>query len=192
MNSLEMDTTAEEYVKSETRVIDVSDEPSPKLMLALAAVVFSTAAVIGPTPLSTKNDFRETTASIFIESKATLNELHRDRVENKAIKRIREIGLYSKNWDGTGAIPPTVQAINDAENFLRALLGMEVPTPHISLAADGEINFLWKLKDITLDLGFYGDQTYSYYGKDNDGKEYVEDGAFIGDFLPEEMVNLLR
>jgi hypothetical protein len=192
MASLEMNPTAEEYVTSETMSNDVFDEPSPKYMLALAAAVFSTATVIGPDPLSTKNNFRETTTPIFIESKATLNELYRDRVDNKAFKRIRELGLYSENWDGTGAIPPTGQAINDAESFLRVLLGREVTIPHISLAADGEINFLWNLKEIRLDLGFYGDQTYSYYGKGKDGKEYLEDEVAIANSLPEEMVNLLR
>ncbi len=191
MTTLEINPTSEEYVGSAVMSNDIFDEPSQKMRLALAVLVLSTATAVGPNPLSGKNNFHETTSN-FIENQATLNELHRNRPDNKAFKRIRELGLYSENWDGTGAIPPTIQAINDAERFLRALLGREVTPPHISLATDGEINFLWKLKDIILDLGFYGDNTYSYYGKDKDGKEYIEDEAFISDSLPGEIVTLLR
>ena len=42
-----------------------------------------------------------------------------------------------------------------------------VPIPHISLATDGEINFFWNLVNFRLDLGFFGDGTYSYYGENN-------------------------
>ncbi len=192
MVAVEINPTSEEYVKPETIIRQaIDDESSTKGMLPLAAFILSTAAIASPNPLSTKNNVPETTP-VYIESEATLNELHGDRPDNKAIKRIRELGLYSENWDGAGAIPPTSQAINEAEIFLRTLLVRDVTPPHISLAADGEINFLWKLNDIRFDLGFYGDQTYSYYGKDKDGNEYMEDQVSIVSSLPEEIVNLFR
>lgn len=194
MVAVESNPTSEEYVKPETIIgLPIDDEPNSKSMLTLAAFVLSTAAIVGPNPLSTKNNVLELeTTPVYIESEATLNELHGDRQDNKAIQRIRELGLYNENWDGVGGIPPTSQAINEAEQFLRALLGRNIMLPHISLAADGEINFLWKLNDIRFDLGFYGDQTYSYYGKDKDGNEYMEDEASILSALPEKIVNLFR
>ena len=69
---------------------------------------------------------------------------------------------------------PTNQAYKDAILFLKVL-----PTgsllPSIGFADDGEVNFSWKQNGIHIDLGFYGDGTYSYFAKDSEGNKYYGD-----------------
>ncbi len=58
----------------------------------------------------------------------------------------------------------------EAEAFARLLPLDKIYAPHISLAGDGEITFLWILPNFRLDLGFFGvDGTYAYYGKTLEG-----------------------
>ena len=65
-------------------------------------------------------------------------------------------------------------AIEDAKEFMLHL-PIKAKKPIVSLANDGEINFLWMLPDFRLDLGMYGDGSYSYYGKTANGKEFISD-----------------
>jgi len=83
--------------------------------------------------------------------------------------------------------------VNDAEQFVGSFLHDEgIEKPIISLAADGEIAFLWALPDFRLDLGFYGDGTYSYYGRSSTGKDFMSDEEPIDTPLPEEVLKLIR
>ena len=68
----------------------------------------------------------------------------------------------------------------------------DVHAPYISLATDGEINFLWMLPHLRLDLGFYGDGTYSYYGKTAVGDGFLVDDASVCTPLPEQLLQLIR
>lgn len=82
-------------------------------------------------------------------------------------------------------------AIADAKKFIDKLPIEKVISPHISLASDGEVNFLWALEKFRLDLGFYGDGNYSYYGHTRAGKEFFEDARSISDSLPDEIITLI-
>ena len=66
-----------------------------------------------------------------------------------------------------------------------------VKEPFITLASDGEINFLWILPNFRLDLGIYGDGSYSYYGKTSGGEEFIADETPIDENLPEEILALI-
>ena len=137
---------------------------------------------------------------ISIESKQeTVESVSGDRVldinrqDLALLAKIREKALYPDNWDGNGAIAVDKKTINDAESFIRDLLRDRIIySPIISLAADGEINFLWVLEDFRFDLGFYGDQTFSYYGKASSGQEFISDEMDISEGLPEAIVNFIR
>lgn len=119
--------------------------------------------------------------------------LNPDRADLKLIGRIRELGTYADGWDGAEGQAPSGSAVNDAERFGRSLLQDEtIEKPIVSLASDGEIAFLWTLPDLRLDLGFYGDGTYSYYGRSSSGKEFMSDSESIGTPLPEELLALIR
>lgn len=90
-----------------------------------------------------------------------------------------------------GAVPPDPQALQDARAFVLSLPNGLVHLPDIGLADDGEVNFLWKDAGIHVDLGFYGSGTFSYYARDDKGKEYLEDECRVAHGLPSDLIALL-
>lgn len=115
--------------------------------------------------------------------------LDSNRQDLSLIAKIREKSIYPDNWDGNGAKKVNKETINDAENFIRTLLENNlIHSPIISLATDGEINFLWILDNFRFDLGFYGDKTFSYYGKTSEGEEFMSDETDIIDGLPDSIL----
>ena len=90
-----------------------------------------------------------------------------------------------------GAVPPCPQAIRDARTFILNLPRVLTDLPDIGLADDGEVNFLWKGAGLHIDLGFYGSGTFSYYARDEDGKEYLADECRVSDGLPSDLTALL-
>ncbi len=86
-------------------------------------------------------------------------------------------------------------AVNDAEVFIEKLFyyNPSIAIPIVSLANDGEVNFFWKTKNLKLDLGFYGDKTYSYYAKNPKLSNEVAYGDDISNekTLPEAIIKLL-
>lgn len=86
---------------------------------------------------------------------------------------------------------PFFAAFDDAWQFTNRLPENLKESPHISLADDGEVNFAWSGGAIYIDLGFYGDGTFSYYGRDCDGRESFGDDIPVTSPLPEELVSLL-
>ncbi|MCI0562740.1 MAG: hypothetical protein MN733_30025 [Nitrososphaera sp.] len=133
------------------------------------------------------------TARSFISPFGKDQILNRERSDLKLIARIRELGTYADGWDGAEGRSPSRSAVNDAEHFARSFLQKEeLKKPIISLAADGEIAFLWALPSVRLDLGFYGDGTYSYYGRSSSGEEFMsDDGESIHTPLPEKLMELI-
>ena len=86
---------------------------------------------------------------------------------------------------------PTKAAFENAWEFTARLPLSLREFPHISLADDGEVNFAWSGGVVYIDLGFYGDGTFSYYGRDSDGTESFGDDIPVTSPLPEELVSLL-
>ena len=91
-----------------------------------------------------------------------------------AIQRIEDIRrsrskLQFDEW-------PNSRAFFDAIRFAKSLRGMDL-LPTISVADDGELNFLWDSGTLHVDLGFYGDGSYSYYARDAEGKEFFGDNV---------------
>ena len=86
---------------------------------------------------------------------------------------------------------PSPQAWRDARTFVLNLPKSLVHLPNIGLAADGEINFLWKQGGLHIDLGLYGSGTFSYYARDESGREYFENARSAVDGLPSEVASLV-
>ena len=90
--------------------------------------------------------------------------------------------------DRLGVTPPCPDAINAALRFVD-LLPVDSPTPHVSVADDGEINFFRRSHGVYVDVGFFGDGQIHYYarvedlGIDVDGSE-----LFSGRSLPRDLV----
>jgi hypothetical protein len=106
--------------------------------------------------------------------------------------RIDDLGKYEDGWDGAEGKAPSKKAVNESKRFAELLTSESIQLPQISLATDGEINFFWHLPGILLDLGFFGDGTYSYYGKCDNGKEFLEDDRAYDKILPKEIIDLLK
>ena len=132
------------------------------------------------------------TAQVFIESGAKEQCLDASRTDTQMLTRIRQLGIYPHGWDGADGKAPSQAAVRDAECFTRILVHDEIYAPSISLATDGEINFFWMLPHFRLDLGFYGDGTYSYYGTTTDGDEFLADEVAVSTPLPAQILQLIR
>ncbi|WP_394754371.1 hypothetical protein [Crenothrix sp.] len=152
-----------------------------------AIAITTTLSIIVNPSISSK----PVTARPYVHAKAKDQHLNTDRVDLKMIARIRDIGMYSNGWDGSNGKAASNAAINEAEMFVRQL-SLNTKEPIITLAADGEINFLWVFSDFRLDLGIYGDNSYSYYGKKSDGKEFLADEKLINEKLPTEILALIN
>lgn len=87
---------------------------------------------------------------------------------------------------------PQDSAFRDASEFVRNWNVEPLYMPDIGIADDGEVNFAWDQRGIYLDLGFYGDGTYSYYGKSRDGKEFLEDDLAPSDGLTSELRRIIN
>ena len=107
------------------------------------------------------------------------------------INSIERIKQYTKDWDDYNAEPATEYTINNALKFIDILPNNMNCKPIISLAGEGEICFIWKAEEYKLDLGFYGDGTYSYYGKDYSNNKELFDDDIIVDCISDEILQLI-
>ena len=70
--------------------------------------------------------------------------------------------------------------------------GKKYHKPHVTYREEkGEIDFRWDLETIKLDLGFYGDGTYSYYAVLADGQEFFGDDIDVSQELPLEILRAI-
>jgi hypothetical protein len=107
------------------------------------------------------------------------------------LERLAELRWLPEEQRWPGADWPVEEAFFDAAKFTE---WMPVPlkaAPHISLADDGEVNFAWSRDGMRIDLGFYGTGTYSFYARDEDGKEWFGDDVEVISPIPYELRVLL-
>lgn len=71
------------------------------------------------------------------------------------LTRLRDFALLRNNWDGQGSLPPKVEALYGAKDFLFELVENHIPRPHITPADDGAITFEWTGIDISLTIDIY-------------------------------------
>lgn len=88
------------------------------------------------------------------------------------------------------AIWPDVRAFADAKTFICRLPLNRIPPPEISLADDGEVNFLWQSDGVHVDLGFYGTGTFSYFAHGKDGRRIHGADVRVSEGVPREIVTL--
>lgn len=84
---------------------------------------------------------------------------------NQIIYEIRTIARFNDAWHGPHSVAAAQKAIDDAERFARELTWSQKNRPKVALAEDGELNLFWKSEEIYLDVGFFGDGTYSFFGQ---------------------------
>jgi hypothetical protein len=131
--------------------------------------------------------------SVISDTNKDVLESKIEREKSKIISRIKKLQKYQQGWyDGIEGIPASEQTIQDALIFANNLDFNKIHIPYISLARDGEISFWWDLKTIKLGLSFYGDGTYSYYAKLENGKEFFGDDEDSILTLPLEILEKLK
>ena len=107
------------------------------------------------------------------------------------LERLTELRSLPETDRWPDAEWPNKVAFQDAAKFTELLPVPIKAPPHISLADDGEINFAWSHKGTRIDLGFYGTNTFSFYARDENGKEWFGDDKPVASPLPVELKNLL-
>lgn len=112
----------------------------------------------------------------------------KDDIKNEMLSAVERIKSLKEGWDGNDAEQASEAAVSDAITFIEHFPLSVIHKPVITLAADGEINFFWKLENFSLDLGLYGDGHYSYYGITNDKKEFFGDEKNIVSFNTETAI----
>jgi hypothetical protein len=89
-----------------------------------------------------------------------------------------------------GAVLPNAQAFKDAESFILQLPLNRTEMPTINVASDGEVNFCWSNRNgAHIDLGFFGNGTYSYYAG-NAGKEIMGENIETKSNVPDELIEI--
>lgn len=107
------------------------------------------------------------------------------------LERLVELRSTPEYERWPGADWPIQAAFLDASKFTERLPATMKTTPYISLSDDGEVNFAWSRDGMRIDLGFYGSGTYSFYGRDKEGKEWFGDDISVASPLPKELAALL-
>lgn len=119
---------------------------------------------------------------------APLERTYIDWYSDKSLCTLAKFSQLPADWCGPGSNPPTHKAIADAANFLKMLNNSLLPEPIIAPSNDGEINFFWEKQGGIVDLGLYGNGTYSYYARTTTGEEFFGDDVPVSKMLDREVV----
>lgn len=105
-----------------------------------------------------------------------------------ALDRLKELRKTPPSERWPMAKWPSEIAFQDAERFLKLAPLNLIPLPEIHLAADGEVNFLWKQGNIHVDLGFYGDGLFSFYAESDSARDIYGDDLSVEHGVPDELI----
>lgn len=90
-----------------------------------------------------------------------------------------------------GGVVPDPQAFKDAEVFILKLPLNRTEMPTINVASDGEVNFYWSNSSgAKIDLGFFGNGTYSYYARGGTGREISGENIVTKHKVPDELIDI--
>ena len=186
-------STAETFVGS-SAVSNTENRPGYRPRHRIGRILASTLALATSCPFSVQADstIPSDTAVELVKHLGSGQHLNADRADLIVIARIRELGTYPSGWNRPDSVAPARAAVDDAERFARSLNLASLPLPHISAADDGEINFWWERDGLYVDLGFFGDGSYSFYARLPNGKEMTEDEAPVSRPLPSELLSFLE
>lgn len=114
-------------------------------------------------------------------------------VMQRALSTLEGLKQLENGWAGYDSIKPDLRSIDEAVLFAQKVLSKSsIFEPIISPATDGEVSFFWESSHITLDLGFYGDGSYSFYAKTEDGEEFFGDNYNLEVELPSKIYEHLQ
>lgn len=106
------------------------------------------------------------------------------------LDRLRDLKkMYSQTWI-PGSTAPTELAFQNAKDFISTLPLTSIPTPAIHVASDGEVNFQWSGSNFKIDLGFYGNGKFSYYGLKTGYQPVFGDDIPVTNGAPKSLLNI--
>src|ERR1700682_1723472 len=105
------------------------------------------------------------------------------------LNRVRYLrGAYVSPIEA-GGVAPSMNAFQDADSFILKLPLNRTGMPTINVASDGEVNFCWSNAQSRIDLGFFGNGTYSYYGSGG-GNEVIRDDVAANSPVPADLLEI--
>jgi hypothetical protein len=118
--------------------------------------------------------------------------LIRDTTEQEhVIARIREWRSLQSNWDGEGALPPTIDSLNAASDFV-CLLPPNLAVPEPMLHATGRTGLSWSDSDGSYgELEFLNDGNVAYFFTHANGK-HKGSLTFDGHAIPAVIAALIQ
>lgn len=96
---------------------------------------------------------------------------------------------YSHRWLSNSATPSDA-AFQNARDFVLTLPLNQISRPAIHVASDGEVNFHWDGPDFNIDLGFYGNGLFSYYGAKDGIAPVVGEAVPVKDGAPPRLLEI--
>jgi hypothetical protein len=96
---------------------------------------------------------------------------------------------YSTAWL-PNSTRPNDSAFQNARDFVLTLPLNRIVKPAIHVASDGEVNFQWSGPDFHIDLGFYGNGKFSFYGSKDGSQPILGDDASVKEGIPKGLVDL--
>jgi hypothetical protein len=132
---------------------------------------------------------------------AESNDAHSSSQENgraKSLAQLKQkiVGYVARlpDWDGMEGTAPRADAIADALTFIDELLdGFPIPD-RVHAPGDGEVMFQWLRPRTLIEIGFYGDDTISWYARLPDHGVSSGDDPFdrrAGRHLPRPLADAL-
>jgi hypothetical protein len=95
---------------------------------------------------------------------------------------------YSTVWL-PNSTRPSDNAFQNAKDFVSTLPLQQMVKPAIHVASDGEVNFQWSGPDFHIDLGFYGNGKFSFYGAKEGHAPIIRDEVPVKDGIPRDLVD---
>lgn len=106
-------------------------------------------------------------------------------------ERIYSFASLEDGWDGYSGKAPPHSAIDDAAKFIGILRRRALPL-HPSVDSSGEVSLFLRDPKKYLEIGIPGDNTYSFFGIDAEGKKfYGDDREVSGARKDQELQKLL-
>jgi hypothetical protein len=95
---------------------------------------------------------------------------------------------YSAPWL-PNSTRPNDNAFQNAKEFVSTLPLTSMMKPAIHVASDGEVNFQWSGDDFHIDLGFYGNGKFSFYGAKEGHAPIVRDDVPVKEGIPKDLAD---
>lgn len=136
--------------------------------------------------LSGSSIFQHTPHAIYVNVPATT--VFQNNPTKDLLDRLAELKkTYSTPWL-PGSTIPTEIAFQNAKDFVSTLPLSYIPKPAIHVASDGEVNFHWAGPNFQIDLGFYGDGKFSYFGSKDGSQPIFGDDIPVQNGAPNQLI----